>query len=116
MERYCRECGAPIAGRPDKRFCSDACRIAWHNHRYYKQLRPTAAVNQKLARNRRILEAVCAAGVHSVRLSDRRMEGYDRRYFTSVVRLPLRLARYRVYEYSFYILAGRIYHLTRLDA
>lgn len=82
---------------------------------YYHQSCPTAAVNRVLARNRRILEAVCAAGVHSVSFSDRRMAGYDRRYFTSMKRSPLRLARYRVYEYSFSVLAGRIFHLTRLD-
>ena len=115
MDRFCRECGAPITGRRDKRFCSDACRTSWHNHMYYKR-DPTTAVNRVLARNRRILEAVCAAGVRSVSFSDRRMAGYDRRYFTSVERYPLRFARYRVYEYSFSILAGRICRLTKLDS
>lgn len=115
MKRFCRECGAPITGRPDKRFCGGACRTAWHNHRYYIQRCPTDAVNRVLAGNRRILEAIFTSGVHSVRLSDRRMAGYDRRYITSVERLPLGFARYRVYEYSFSILAGRICRLTRLD-
>ena len=37
--RTCARCQQPIAGRADRRFCSDACRIAAH---HAKQRRATA--------------------------------------------------------------------------
>lgn len=27
----CPHCGSPIIGRPNKRFCSRACKDGWHN-------------------------------------------------------------------------------------
>jgi len=29
--RCCKECGSPVDGRSDKVFCTDACRVAFHN-------------------------------------------------------------------------------------
>ena len=34
---YCKECGVSVpqnAGRKQKKFCSDKCRIAWWNRKY----------------------------------------------------------------------------------
>jgi len=31
--RLCQECGLPLLGRMDKKFCNDACRTAFHNRK-----------------------------------------------------------------------------------
>lgn len=38
-KRECPVCGTAIAGRVDKIFCSDDCRVYYHNVRYRKRLR-----------------------------------------------------------------------------
>lgn len=113
MERFCRECSAPLAGRSDKHFCSDSCRTAYHNRRYRKEERDTGAVNVVLRRNRRILSAVYKSGLNHIKLTDSRMKGYDRNYFTSVRRRLLRPAVYHCYEYSYTIRGGSIVNLAK---
>ena len=109
MERRCRECGAPMSGRSDKRFCCDDCRTAFHNRRYHEAAGHVARINRILRLNRRILAALQAAGIRSIPLSDNRMRGYDRRYFTAMEKAPMRRAVYHCYEYSFIIRSGRLY-------
>ena len=109
MERVCRECGAPLAGRSDKRFCCDDCRTAYHNRRYREADAVAVRVNRILRLNRRILTALHSAGIQCISLSDSRMGGFDRHYFTAMEKAPLRRAVYHCYEYSFIIRRGRLY-------
>lgn len=115
MERKCRECGAPVSGRSDKRFCSDDCRTAFHNRRYRIAAKPMAPVNRILRRNRTLLEKVYAAGKRSVPLADIRLKGYDSRYATAVEHHIWRPRRYHCYEYSFTIRNGILTDLTKND-
>jgi hypothetical protein len=52
---YCLECKEEIQGRADKKYCSDACRVAHHNQRRIIESRSLRAVNLILSRNRSIL-------------------------------------------------------------
>lgn len=51
----CLECNELIQGRADKKYCSDACRVAHHNQRRIIESRSLRAVNLILSRNRNIL-------------------------------------------------------------
>ena len=113
MERLCRECAAPLAGRSDKQFCCDACRTAFHNRRYREQWHETAGINRILRVNRLILASLSAAGVRDISLSDNRLKGFDCRYCTEVKRYPLRRTAYRCYEFGYLIAGGRICRITR---
>ena len=113
MERFCRECGAPISGRSDKKFCCDDCRTAWHNRRYYQRQRAMSVVNRILMRNHDILDLIHSAGVRSIRLTDMRLNGFDRRYFTSVEKGLMGPPRYHLYEYTFSIISGRICRIRK---
>ena len=113
MESFCRECGAPLSGRPDKQFCNNDCRTAWHNRNYYKRLRPMAAVNRILSRNRRLLERAHSLGLRSISLSDSRMAGYDVHFFTSLERPLIGPAVYHIYEYSFCLRGNKICSLAK---
>lgn len=39
----CEQCGEPFAGRPDKRFCRDACRTAFGRDRKAREVHETIA-------------------------------------------------------------------------
>ena len=113
MERFCRECGAPLTGRKDKQFCNDDCRTAWHNRNYYNRLRPMAEVNRKLRLNRAALERVYSLGLRSISLSDGRLAGYDKSVFTSADRPLLGPVVYHLYEFSFRIRGNKICRLVK---
>lgn len=61
MRGICRECGEGFRGRSDKRFCSDACRNAYHNSRNRETNGLFHSVNIRLRRNYRILHT-CLRG------------------------------------------------------
>ena len=115
MERFCRECGAPLSGRSDKKFCSDACRTAFHNRQYYIEKRPTQAINRILRQNRWLLERVYLSGRRKVSLDELQRIGYDMRFATRVERSALGASRYHCYEYSYSIRHGAIIRLEKTD-
>lgn len=54
--KFCLQCGQPLKGRIDKKFCDDHCRSA-HNNRTYREMNfKLGHVNRVLKRNRHILE------------------------------------------------------------
>ena len=115
MGKLCRECAAPLAGRSDKLFCSDACRTAYHNRRYREQSYDTTRINRILRVNRIILASLFEAGISDINLADSRLKGFDFRYCTSVKRYLLRRTVYRCYEFGYLITGGRICRITRYD-
>jgi hypothetical protein len=56
-KRTCPECGEPIKGRIDKKFCSDMCRNSFNNKNNADCNNFVRNVNNALRRNRRILES-----------------------------------------------------------
>lgn len=54
----CAECGKTIQGRTDKKFCSDECRIAFHNKFYREKNKEVIRINKILKRNYSILKYI----------------------------------------------------------
>lgn len=54
--RLCLECGKPLKGRIDKKFCDDYCRNAYNNKSKIEESTYVRKINQVLKRNRRILQ------------------------------------------------------------
>ncbi|MBN1157956.1 MAG: hypothetical protein JXA61_01135 [Bacteroidales bacterium] len=84
MERKCLECGDPLHGRIDKKFCSDACRNTYHNrlkssygNNYIRR------INGILMRNRNIMAGLNPQGKKSVHKSRLLKKGFDFTFFTS---------------------------------
>ncbi|MBL7930974.1 MAG: DUF2116 family Zn-ribbon domain-containing protein [Bacteroidia bacterium] len=55
-KRKCPECGEPISGRTDKKFCSDLCRNSFNNKQNSDSTNYIRNINNILRKNRRILE------------------------------------------------------------
>ena len=83
-KRLCPECGEPILGRIDKKFCSDACRNAHNNKMNADDNNFVRNVNNALRKNRRILQQHLQGEKTTVprqRLVDK---GFNFSYHTSV--------------------------------
>lgn len=63
MKRTCLECKQGLHGRTDKKFCSDQCRTAYHNHRSKAAFPEIKTINHALRTNRRILERFAHSAV-----------------------------------------------------
>jgi predicted nucleic acid-binding Zn ribbon protein len=55
-KRNCPECGEPIHGRIDKKFCSDLCRNSFNNKQNSDTNNYVRKLNNILRKNRRLLE------------------------------------------------------------
>jgi endogenous inhibitor of DNA gyrase (YacG/DUF329 family) len=86
QERKCLECGSVVHGRADKKFCSDACRVAYHNRLSTEEYRYIRAVNNILRKNRRILQQMNRGGARRIKYESLRALGFDFNHFTSTYR------------------------------
>jgi hypothetical protein len=66
--RSCINCGKPLRGRSDKKYCDDLCRNQYNNKNYAPDNSIVRRVNSTLRRNRRILEEL-----HSLRKRNSRV-------------------------------------------
>jgi hypothetical protein len=85
-EKKCAECSALIAGRIDKRFCSDQCRSTFNNRLTLDDTKLIRNTNNVLRRNRRILLSLSQGGVTMIHRHSLQTRGFDFEYFTSSVR------------------------------
>lgn len=82
MEKSCIECGDPVRGRSDKKFCNDVCRNSYNNRTNCEANNFVRNVNNVLRRNRKILEAFIKGAKVSIEKYQLIKMGFDFRYFT----------------------------------
>ena len=82
--KTCQECGDRIAGRADKKFCSDHCRTAFNNRLNSDQSNYVRNVNNILRRNRRILADLNPKGKVKIAIARLRDAGFQFGYFTNI--------------------------------
>ena len=103
-ERKCLECGEPLHGRADQKFCSDQCRNTYNNRLHAVANKYIRHVNYILRKNRKILEEIVelsdkdAVKVHKNRLLDK---GFDFNYYTNIYKTKTGKYYYFNYEYGF---------------
>ncbi len=84
MEKNCLECGEPLRGRSDKKFCSDQCRTSFNNQLKQETNSLVKKVDYTLKKNRRILLELNPNGksrIHRKTLMDM---GFNFNYFTNI--------------------------------
>ena len=58
-EKLCLECHEPLgSGRPDRRFCSEGCRVNYHNRQKAYENAEINKINNILKHNRRTLKKI----------------------------------------------------------
>ncbi len=85
-KRFCQHCGQPIQGRPDKKFCDDACRNTFNNQQNAVTTNFIRNVNHALKRNRNILSELLPEGEKMAKTTRDKLnlEGFNFRYFTHI--------------------------------
>ena len=82
-KRVCPECGEPITGRVDKKFCSDMCRNSYNNKINADDNNLVRNINNLLRKNRRILQQTLqgeTTKIHRQKLVDK---GFNFSFHTS---------------------------------
>ena len=85
-EKKCLECGRPVYGRVDKKFCSDGCRNAFNNKQKAASTNYIRNVNNILSKNRRILLDLNPTGKTKKHRDQLLKKGFDFDYYTNVYR------------------------------
>ncbi len=82
--RYCLECGEPLHGRADKKFCSDQCRTAYHNRLHAATNQYIRQINSILRKNRNILAKLNPSGKAKVTKEQLLSRGFNFNYHTNI--------------------------------
>jgi len=101
QERACLDCGAPLHGRADKKFCNDQCRNNYNNQLNSSSSNLMRNVNNILRRNRRILEELNPTGKTKVPRKKLVSKGYDFDYLTGIYQTQNGKTYHFCYEYGY---------------
>ncbi|WP_235884447.1 hypothetical protein [Pedobacter hiemivivus] len=82
ITRLCLDCGSPLHGRIDKKFCDDQCRSSYNNKIKAENNGMIKSVNLILKRNRDILEKLNPAKETKVSGSKLMASGFNFNYHT----------------------------------
>ncbi|MGZ3883979.1 MAG: hypothetical protein ACXVP0_09070 [Bacteroidia bacterium] len=86
-KKVCLECGEPIKGRSDKKFCNDLCRNAYNNKLNSDTTNFVRNVNNILRKNRRILEEQLNTDDKKVIAKQKLVDkGFNFKYYTHQLR------------------------------
>lgn len=105
MERKCMDCGEPLVGRADKKFCDDACRANYNNRRNNEESGYLRKVNNILKRNRRILAKLSPEGGRKVKWQTLIDEGFNFNFITDMSETAEGTQYRFCYEYGYLLQA-----------
>ncbi|MFN4147295.1 MAG: hypothetical protein ACK4GN_15830 [Runella sp.] len=111
--KECLECGEKIVGRSDKKFCSDLCRNAYNNKLNADANNLVRNINNRLRRNRRILEEICQEDKVKTTKTTLQREGFDFGYFTHIRTTQKGATYYFVYEFGYLALENDFYLIVK---
>ena len=113
MEKKCPECGEPIKGRADKKFCSDMCRNSFNNKLNSDTNNYVRNVNNILRKNRRILEELIPQETAKASKAKLSQKGFDFSFYTNVYTTKKGVKYYFCYEYGYLPIEGDYYFLVK---
>jgi len=114
--RQCLECGNPVKGRIDKKFCGDYCRNSYNNKINKDSKNLIRNINNRLRKNYKILSDLNLLGktkVPRTRLYDK---GFDFQLFTSMYKTKTGNTYFYIYDQGYLSLENEMYLLIRRDS
>lgn len=109
--RACLECGEKLRGREDKKFCSQACRNAYHNKINKDSNNLMRTTNNQLRKNFRILKALHTSKTNQASRTQLLEAGFDFQLFTSIDQTESGTTLYFVYNLGYRSLDANHYLL-----
>lgn len=80
----CLECGKPLIGRSDKKYCDDSCRNANYNRNHQAANNYMRKVNRILSKNRAILQELNPSETTKVSRKQLTTEGFNFDFYTNI--------------------------------
>lgn len=111
-KRLCPECGDPVYGRTDKKFCSDQCRNAYNNKSVGYSDNYIRRVNNILKRNRKILQELNPTGKIKIHLNQLKRKGFDFNYHTNLYITQSGNTYYFIYDQGYLKLENDFFALV----
>ena len=106
MEKRCPDCGEPVSGRKDKKFCSDQCRINFNNQKNAQANIRVRSIQKILLQNRSILNNFIRAGKHVCNMQQLLSAGFRFDFHTQILKKGHKVY-FCVYDLAFNFSAGR---------
>lgn len=100
-KRNCPECGEAYTGRSDKKYCSAACRAAYHNRQTADDRSFQRSINNILRHNRNVMAELNPDGKANVRRDRIIDRGFKFRYFTNEYRTTKGTLYHFCYDYGY---------------
>jgi hypothetical protein len=115
MDKFCLDCGEPILGRSDKKFCNDQCRNNYNNRINSSGTESVRKVNNYLKKNRKILLDLNPTGKVTVHKDKLTNLGFNFNYFTHLY-VTQKGSTYKfVYDYGYLPLDNDFFMLVQRE-
>jgi predicted nucleic acid-binding Zn ribbon protein len=116
-KKTCLNCGEPIKGRADKKFCDDACRNNYNNQLNSDNTNYVRNINNILRKNRRILEDFIPSDKTTAKASKKKLDeaGFSFSNFTSIYKNKQNQTYFFNYEYGYLLLENDWYMIVKKD-
>lgn len=114
-EKKCLECGDPLRGRIDKKYCSDYCRNSYNNRINKSAKNLIRNTNNRLRKNYKVLAELNRTGKTKVTRSKLIGYNFDFNFFTSIYTTKTNNVYFYIYDQGYLELDNEIYLLIKRD-
>lgn len=115
--RVCLDCGKPLKGRVDKKFCDDYCRNNYNNQQKAKGTHSSLVrnINNALLKNRKVLESILPADEETAKASKEKMIrlGFQFKYLTHTYTTKSGKTYFYCYDHGYLPLDNDWYLIVR---
>jgi hypothetical protein len=115
LKKLCLECGKPVLGRVDKKFCNDWCRNNYNNKLKADTGTVVKTINAILQKNRKILEAFVPQDVETAKASKQKLldKGFNFNYYTNIYKTKKGTEYYFCYDYGYLVMEHDYYFIVK---
>lgn len=114
--KLCLDCGKPLSGRSDKKFCDDACRNNYNNKQNSDRNAQVNRINAILKKNRKIIESLIPAE-GKITLAEKKLKeaGFNFDYITGIYETKTGTIYRLCYEFGYMRLDDGRFVLVKRD-
>ena len=114
-ERRCLECGEPLRGRADQKYCNDLCRNAYNNKKLSGSSNFIRKINRILKKNHAILEELNPEDKTTTLKSILEKKGFNFEYYTNTYTTQAGRVYYFCYDQGYSELEKNKYMLVKKE-